>query len=326
MKILVTGSAGFIGSLICRAFMKDGINVRGFDSRCSADELDSFECIVGDIRNKELLLKAVESVDAVVHLIAMHHDFGIVESEYFEINEEATNDLLNCCSKAGVKKFVFFSSVAVYGTQSEPTNENTPPKPDTPYGCSKLAAEKVVMQWQREDPTRQVVIIRPTVVFGPENYANMYNLINQIFKGKFIFVGNGNNIKSIAYVENLVEATKFLLYRINPGIDVYNYSDEPQMTTKAIVEKIFYYLEKPMPKITIPLWLAVGFGSIFDVLGKITGYNFPITGQRTKKFCTETHHKADKILKEGFQPSISLDEGYKRTIHWFLNHIKSKNK
>jgi nucleoside-diphosphate-sugar epimerase len=217
-----------------------------------------------------------------------------------------------------VKKFIFVSSVAVYGTRSEPTDENTLPTPDTPYGRSKLAAEKVVAKWAQEDPTRQVIIIRPTVIFGPKNYANVYNLIDQIYHRRFIFVGDGSNIKSVAYVENLVEATRFLLCRMKSGVDIYNYVDEKQMTTKQIVEIVSRLLSVPIPKIKIPLWLTAGFGSIFDLLGKITGYNFPITGKRIKKFCTETYHNADKIRALSFQQPVSLDEGFKRTIAWYL--------
>jgi len=318
MKILVAGSNGFIGSFLCKSLMKDGISVRGFDSQCNQGQPGSFECFTGDIRHRDIVSKAVKSIDVVVHLIAMHHDFGISESEYFDVNEKGTQNLLTCCSEAGIKKFIFFSSVAVYGTQTKPTNENTTPNPDTPYGSSKLAAEKVVMQWFKADPTRQIVIIRPTVVFGPKNYANVYNLINQVCNRKFFFVSDGSNIKSVAYVENLVEATIFLLQRMKPGIEIYNYSDEPQMTTKQIVETIAHYAKVPLPKIRIPFSIALAFGSIFDILAKLTGYNFPVTGNRIRKFCTATHHKADKIRSSDFRPSVSLDEGFGRTINWYL--------
>ena len=316
MKILVTGSGGFIGSLLCERLAHDGFEVRGFDSKCSPDA--HYECIAGDIRNHDLLLKAVDSVDIVVHLIAMHHDFGISDDEYFEINEKGTEDLLNSCSKAGVKKFIFYSSVAVYGTQPNPTNETTIPRPDTPYGASKLAAEEIVRRWQKEDPSRQVIIIRPTVVFGPNNYANVYNLINQIYHKRFRMTGDGNNIKSVAYVENLVDATRFLIEKSKPGLQIFNYSDEPQMSTKEIVRTIADNAKVNIPGYGIPLWLALRVGGIFDFLGKITGYNFPITGNRIKKFCTTTHHKSEKIRKLGFKPTITLKEGFKRTVEWFV--------
>lgn len=316
MKILVTGSSGFIGSLLCERLAKDDFEVRGFDSRCMADK--SFECITGDIRNHDLLLEAVNSVDIVVHLIAMHHDFGISDEEYFEINEKGTKDLLRCCSEVGIKKFVFYSSVAVYGTKKDPTDEKTLPNPDTPYGKSKLAAEKIVESWQKENASRQVIIIRPTVVFGPNNYANVYNLINQIYHKRFRMVGDGNNIKSVAYVENLVDATRFLIKHIQSGLHVYNYSDEPHMSVKEIVKTIAENAKISIPKRSLPLWLALRFGGIFDSLGNITGYNFSITGNRIKKFCTTTHHRSEKIRKLGFKPTVSLKEGFKRTVDWYI--------
>jgi len=158
MKILVAGSNGFIGSFLCKSLMKDGISVRGFDSQCNQGQPGSFECFTGDIRHRDIVSKAVKSIDVVVHLIAMHHDFGISESEYFDVNEKGTQNLLTCCSEAGIKKFIFFSSVAVYGTQTKPTNENTTPNPDTPYGSSKLAAEKVVMQWFKAEFGKSTIV------------------------------------------------------------------------------------------------------------------------------------------------------------------------
>jgi nucleoside-diphosphate-sugar epimerase len=319
MKILVTGSSGFIGALLCDRLAADGFTVRGFDNKCAVDQ--PFECVTGDIRDNHLLPKALNSIDIVVHLIAMHHDFGIADDEYFEINEKGTKDLLDCCSKTGVKRFVFFSSVAVYGTQPDPTDENTIPNPDTPYGKSKLAAERILERWQKADRSRQVIIIRPTVVFGPRNYANVYNLINQIYKKKFLMVGDGSNIKSVAYVENLVDATRFLIRQLKPGVAIYNYSDEPQMTIKEIVTTIAENANISIPERQLPFWAASLFGGVFHLLSKATGYNFPITRNRIKKFCTTTHHKANKVRKLGFKPRITLREGFKRTVDWYIaNH------
>ena len=116
-----------------------------------------------------------------------------------------------------------------------------------------------------------------------------------------------------------MDANIFLIDKFKPGVQVFNYSDEPQMTISQIVETITNYLPHGTPKIRIPLGVAVAFGSLFDFLAKLTGYNFPITGIRMKKFATSTHHNANKIRKLGFEQKIEIREGLRRMVEWYLN-------
>ena len=159
---------------------------------------------------------------------------------------------------------------------------------------------------------------RPTVVFGPNNYANVYNLIDKIYKKRFIFVGTGKNIKSVAYVENLVDATIFALEKLEPGIRIFNYSDEPQMTIGQIVETIGERIPHELPRMKLPLGIATSLGSIFDLLAKVTGRNLPITAARMKKFATPTHHRSEKIRKMGFKQKVPIKEGFGRMVEWYL--------
>jgi nucleoside-diphosphate-sugar epimerase len=123
-------------------------------------------------------------------------------------------------------------------------------------------------------------------------------------------------------VENLVDATVFLIDKLKPGIQVFNYVDEPQLSIAQTVDIISGYMPHHVPKIKIPLIVAVTFGSIFDLLAKITGHNFPITGARMKKFATSTHHKADKIRQIGFKQNVDLKEGFRRMVEWYLARIQ----
>jgi len=320
MKILVTGSTGFIGKFLTKKLSGQGHEVVGIDINAPNERISSGSFLLGSVMKKEDISKAIDGVDVIIHLAAKHHDFGISRDEFFEFNVGSTKNLLDCAAKAGIKKFIFYSSVAVYGNHKAYTTEDTLPTPENDYGESKLAAEKVINTWMAEDRTRQAVIIRPTVVFGPENYANMYNLINTINKKRFLFIGKGDNVKSVAYVENLVDATIFLMERMKQGVDVFNYSDYPQMTTKNIVKVITKHLSCNMPKLKLPLGLTLAVASIFDFAGKITGYNFPITAKRIKKFNTATHHKSEKIRKLGFRLSVDLSDGFKRMIEWYLKN------
>ncbi|MGB9721804.1 MAG: hypothetical protein ACPL28_10040 [bacterium] len=96
------------------------------------------------------------------------------------------------------------------------------------------------------------------------------------------------------------------------------------MTTKEIVDIITEFMPHNIPNYKIPLSLAVSVGSIFDILAKVTRYNFPITAARMKKFNTPTHHKAEKIRKLRFEQRISIKEGFRRMIEWYLKKLESR--
>ncbi len=320
MKILVIGSSGFIGQFLAKKLLDNRHEIIGLDVVPPYDkQLAKFKYIIGDILSSSDICNATQGVDLVITLAAKHHDFGVTREEFFKVNETGTQILLDCASKLGIKKLIFYSTVAVYGTQENPTTEETLPRPDNNYGESKLAAEKVVQNWCDVDNSRCAIIIRPTVIFGPNNYANMYNLIDKIYKRRFLFVGKGDNVKSVAYVANLADATVFLIDKFKPGVQVFNYSDEPQMTISQIVDTITNYMPHGIPKIKIPLKPAVAFASFFDFLGKLTGYNFPITSARIKKFNTPTYHKSDKIRELGFEQKIPLHDGFRKMVEWYLD-------
>ena len=211
MKALVTGGVGFIGTHLCRLLKSKGWNIRILDIAPQADKDREYEYFQGDIRSEKDVENAVKGVDWIIHLAAKHHDFGISREEFFSVNEDVMKILLKFAVSNNVKKIVFLSSVAVYGNQIAPTTEKTIPVPVNDYGRSKYAGEKVIEKWAAKEADRKVIVIRPAMVFGIYNFANMYNLIKQISRGRYLQVGDGQNIKSIVYVGNLIEAIIFLI-------------------------------------------------------------------------------------------------------------------
>ncbi len=326
MKILITGHAGFIGGFLARKLINCGYEVVGIDINPLESKENLCRSIVGDVVNPKDIMRAAQGVDVIIHLAAKHHDFGISREDFFRVNVKGTSNILDCAAQLGINKFIFYSTPAVYGNPKAYTTEDTVPHPISDYGESKLAAEKLIYGWIAKNPKRQAVILRPTVVFGPRNYANMYSLIDSIYKKRFLFVGKGKNIKSIAYVENLVDATVFLLEKLNPWVKIYNYSDYPQLTSAQIVETIAPCLGCGIPKFKVPLRPAILAASVFDILAKVTGYNFPITAYRIRKFNTATFHKSDKIRALGFQPKTDLSVGFKRMVEWYLEDKNYKER
>mgnify|MGYP000983733945 FL=1 len=317
MRVLVIGSSGFIGSFLVEALLRKGYEVVGMDIQPPRKQDPRFVFMRGDILKKEDIAKAAAGCQAVISLAAAHKDFGISEQEYFQVNRDGTGNVLDVVAGAGIKKFIFYSSVAVYGNPDGFATEETIPEPVNTYGKSKLAGEKLIPSWVQADASREAVVIRPVVIFGPGNFGNMFTLINAICKKRFMCVGKGDNIKSVAYVENLVDATIFAFAGMKPGLAVYNYADYPEMTITQTVQTIYECLGIRQPRFRLPLRPALFGASIFDVLGKITGINFPITAYRIRKFNTATRFKADKIRSLGFQQRVPLKEGFKRMLDWY---------
>jgi nucleoside-diphosphate-sugar epimerase len=320
--ILLTGNAGFIGKYLTSALICNGYDVQGLDVRPRKDVEKSFTQVEGNVLDKNIVREAMVGADTIIHLAAEHKDFGISKEEYFNVNVNGTQVLLDEASEQNIKKFIFYSSVAVYGS-NQPSSDSTIPQPNNYYGASKLKAEEVIREWVQADASRRVVIIRPTVVYGPRNHANIFRLVKQVSDGKFIWVGNGSDIKSVAYVENVVDATVFLSSRMECGLHIYNYADSPHLTTKEIVQIIAAKAGVKVPKLRIPWSFAITTASTFDVLGKLLGIDFPITSARIRKFNTPTCHRAEKIFASGFRPRYTIEQGIEKMVKWYIEQRES---
>lgn len=320
-KIFFTGASGFIGSHFHEIL--DHKNLTNFDKNEPLNKYNS-TFINGNVRDAGALEIAMRKnpSDIIIALAAEHKDFGISDKEYFLTNEMGTENICKAATKNNINKIVFYSSVAVYGGNTEPSSEDMTPNPNLPYGASKLAGEEVLRKWQDEDKNRSVLIIRPTVVYGERNIANMFKLIDQINRGRYFHIGKGDNIKSIIYVKNLVDATLYLINKMSPGFEIYNYADEPQLTSREIADIITSSLSRKKP-IKLPYWMVYTMGIPFDIAIKLTGKDLPISTNRVKKFCTQTYHTAPKVKAAGFKPKYTNKEGLQRMVTWMKTEYNS---
>lgn len=267
-----------------------------------------------DVRNAGTMQGILSEAGAIINLAAEHRDDVRPVSRYYETNVEGARQVCEAARKAGIQKLIFTSSAAVYGFQPVPVDEDGPFEPFNPYGQTKLEAEGIYRAWAGEDPTRSLVIIRPTVVFGEGNRGNVYNLLRQIASGRFMMVGPGTNKKSMAYVGNVAEALIHSL-TLGSGVHIFNYTDGPDMDMNELVALVYRNLDRPLSgQMRIPLPLAMAGGHALDALARITGKTFPISAIRIQKFCENTRFIADRIRFSGFTPSVPLAEGLGRTI------------
>ncbi|HZW10445.1 MAG TPA: NAD(P)-dependent oxidoreductase [Phycisphaerales bacterium] len=320
MKILVTGGSGFIGSYFLERLAEQGHELVVLDLVDPPGRAPRHTFYKGDIRDRAALERAMSGCERVIHLAAAHHDFGIEYDTYFSVNERGSRTMCEVLDDLGVRDVVFYSTVAVYGEAPEPHHEEADKKPNTPYGASKLAGEAVFREWTEKGGGRRCLVIRPTVTFGPRNFANMYSLIRQVHSGKYFEFGPGENIKSLSYVENTVDATLFLLDKQGrPAFDVYNYIDKPDLTSRQITHAVYLSLGKKAPGLTLPMWAGLLLALPFDLAIALTGKNLPISSARLKKlYQVQTKFEADKLLAAGYKPRVLLTDGIDRMVKWYL--------
>ena len=310
--VLVLGGSGFIGTRLTAELQKRQERVRIGDlNQSKAFPQLWVHC---DVRREDTLVDLFREAAAVINLAAEHRDDVRPISRYHETNVEGAEQVCQAARKTGVSKIVFTSSVAVYGFPLGQVDEGGPFAPFNPYGQTKLEAEGVYRAWAEEDPTRSLVIVRPSVVFGEGNRGNVYNLLHQIAKGKFLMVGSGANVKSMAYVENVAAFLAHLL-SLESGVHIFNYVDGPDMDTRTLVRHIFDSLGKSSKMPTrIPESIALAGATVLDAIARLTGRTFPISAIRVRKFCENTQFQANRIAETGFTPPYSLREGLDRTL------------
>jgi len=320
MKVLVTGGSGFIGSRLVSELLANGHWVRILDKVQSTRYPEL--CRIGDVRDPAAVNAAVKGIDIVYHLAAEHRDDVRPISLYYEVNVEGTRKLTEACSNHSISRFIFTSSVAVYGLNAGTPSEESLPNPFNDYGRSKLQGEEVLRQWAGENPGVSLTIVRPTVVFGEGNRGNVYNLVNQIVSGRFVMVGDGTNRKSMAYVGNVAAFLMFAGDLGQSGIRVFNYVDKPDLSMNELVGKVRIYNGKlPSPPINIPYSLGILGGTFFDMLAALTGKNFPISRIRVDKFCADTTIAIEALQKTDFIPPYSLGKG----MELFLAYEEFRN-
>ena len=322
MNITMIGASGFVGTRLLGLLKEDSqYALKNIDLLPSHFFNELTE--IGDVREQGQMDEKLKGADLVVLLAAQHRDDVSPISLYYDTNVGGMEKTLRAMEKNGVKRIVFFSSVAVYGLNKKNPNEEHPKDPFNHYGKSKWQAEQVLQEWYKTHPDWNVNIIRPTVIFGERNRGNVYNLLKQIASGKFLMVGDGNNKKSMAYVGNIVAFVKYMIEHCTTGYNVFNYIDKPDFTMNELVVHVEKVLNKHIPSTHFPYWLGMLGGYGFDLLAKLTGKKLTVSSVRVKKFCATTEFDASKVLATGFKAPYSLGEGLARTLEFEFVHPRT---
>lgn len=321
MNVLVTGSSGFIGPHLVEALKSRGDYVIGLD-RVRPSTIEPHVFVHGDLLGDDALKKAMtHDIQCVAHLAAARADWGLSDEEYERDNATATERIIAAGRAAGVKKWLHYSTVGVLGSGKSPLDDLAPIAPVGPYGTSKARAEALFAQLAASDPLAEVTMIRPSAVFGPGNPSNtnVYRLIDAIHHNRFVMIGTGENVKTVSYLPNLIEATLFLIDAMAPGMRPYIYVDTPALTTRELVTQLYEALGKPPSRWHLPLAVARPVALPFDALARLFGTDLPITSARIEKFCRWTNFDRSFLDKAGFTPSIPIEDALRDTVRWYLN-------
>ncbi|MCB9963501.1 MAG: NAD-dependent epimerase/dehydratase family protein [Rhodospirillales bacterium] len=311
MTIAITGGSGFIGTVLARRLAASGQAFKILDIAPSKEFPEHVEFV--DVRDAPALERALKGCGLVYHLAAEHKDDVSPVSLYYSVNVDGAKNLVAAAEKNGIEQIIFSSTVALYGLNNGDSKETSTPSPFNDYGQSKLESEKVFEDWALKDPARKLVMMRLVATFGIGNRGNIYNLIAQVVRGKFLMVGRGKNKKSLAYVENVAA---FLEYcqGFGPGVSIYNYVDKPDYTMNELVADISAAAERKSSALRIPYIVGLLGGACFDLLAALSGRTFPISLVRVRKFCADTVVNADKVQASGFCAPYTMKEGLGTTI------------
>ncbi len=306
MKVLVTGGAGFIGSNLVRALLEHGDDVRVLDnfstgSRDNLADLD-VEVVEGELRSYERVHNATRRVDVVFHLGALGSVPRSVQDPLTTsaVNVEGTLNVLLAARDEGVRRVVFSSSTSVYGSTPElPTGESTPPDPISPYGVTKLAAERYCVSFSRVYESFETVVLRYFNVFGPRQTpfsqyaAAVPRFVAAIAAGEPITIyGDGEQSRDFTYVENVVAATIRAADAEGASGRIFNVGAGSPASVNELAETIGRILGMPVEKRYAP----PRPGDIRDSWADISA--------------------AREAL--GYEPLVALEEGLRRTADALL--------
>jgi nucleoside-diphosphate-sugar epimerase len=323
MKIVITGSSGYVGSALVDYLGKHPENqIIGIDRRPPLNSISkNFRFLEIDLAQENIDWNSADlfDVDIVVHLAAARGDWDLTSDDYFRDNLTATHHLLSAPWVKTVNYWILMSSVSVYGPSNVPVGESFSCLPIGPYGASKLASEKIFLEFAR-NYKKKFCVIRPSAIFSADHppNTNVYKLIESLRSFPVPLMGAGVNRKSLTYLPNLLQLIHWLLNRMRNGnLDegIYNYVEEPTPTVAELIDMLRDAGIKPSRTIKLPMWVALAAAWPILGLGRIIGVDLRITPERVRKYTLSTWYDASLVRIHGFKPK-----------HSFLDALKSVSK
>ena len=339
MKILITGASGFIGSFIVEEALRRGFETWAAIRKSSSKEWlqdERIRFIELNLSSKAQLVEQLrgQDFDYVVHAAGVTKCLN--KADFHRINTEGTKNLVDALLETGMplKRFVFVSSLSIFGAIKEQQpyeeiRESDTPQPNTEYGRSKLAAEHYLESISQRIP---YIILRPTGVYGPRE-KDYFIMAKSIKQHSDFAVGYQRQDITFVYVEDVVQAV-FLALTVRlstsegesegvPNGRKYFLSDGKVYQSATFSNLIHEALGRPWwIRITAPVWVLRIVTFVGEYVGRMTG---KVTALNNDKYniLKQRNWRCDiqpAIDELGYQPKVQLEEGVRRTIEWYKEH------
>jgi dihydroflavonol-4-reductase len=325
-RLLLTGGTGFIGSRLALQAKAQGrdvlvtgqVNTEAERRRLAELEAAGIGVELGQLQEPALAQRLVKACDTVIHLAAAQHESNVPDDYFERVNVGATGVLLQASREAGVHRFVYGSTIGVYGEAFHETlDESSKPAPDNVYGRTKLAAEALVRQ---ANGPMETCVVRISETYGPGDFR-LLKLFRAIDRGAFIMIGTGANRRQLIHVNDLVRG--LLLAAEHPAArnETFVLAGGEVITTRDMVQCIATALHRPLPRWHAPMWPFNAAAIVLESTLKPLGLQSPLHRRRLdffrKSFVFSTV-KAKSVL--GFAPSTGFAGGASETAEWYREH------
>jgi nucleoside-diphosphate-sugar epimerase len=316
-RFLVTGATGFIGRLLCAHLLDENWGVRG-TIQVSKDQTTLIPgvepAVIEPIDSGTQWRNALAGIDTIIHLAARVHIMNDISSdpliEFRRVNTEGTKRLANEAVRTGVKRMVFVSSIKVNGEEaSEPYKQNSPPNPSGPYSISKWEAELCLRQIEAETGL-EVVVVRPTLVYGPGVKANFLHMMKIIQRGIPLPLASITNKRSLIYSGNFVNALTICAVHPAAAGKTYLVSDGEDVSTPDLIRRVANALGKPARLVRMS-------PKLLRLAGILTGRSAEVSRITGSLTVDSSNIRRELDWKQPF----TMEEGLHETADWFKKNL-----
>jgi len=321
--VLVTGAKGFLGSVLVSELVESGYNVRALVRHpVSSSYPKVVEIVVGDVRDPQCAKQASAGCDTIVHLAGQAHaldDEHVSDQDYQSINVDGTKHLLDAAVTGGVQRFIFASSVKVFGeTTTGSVAEKEPSAPRSPYARSKWMAEQLVASYAKGGDLATLSLRFP-LVYGPTQKGNLYRMIAAIDQGRFPPLPRVRAVRSMLHVKNFVIAVRAVLRSTRFLKPMYVVTDAKPYSITEVYDLLRKGLGLQPPLLRVPVWaLSVG-GGCGDILQALLRKPVPLSSATLEKLIGQAWYSPEALVRDmGYQPRYAFEA----TVPELIQHYR----
>jgi nucleoside-diphosphate-sugar epimerase len=322
-RALVTGATGAIGPSVVHALHQAGWHVRTFslDAPAPGTFPDGVEVFRGDVTDLAAVQTAVHGVDSVIHLAALLHILTPspdLHERYSSVNIGGTATVAEASLKAGARRVLLFSTIAVYGyahTTGQILDENSFPQPDTFYGQTKLAAEHIILNAKGDNGQPLGVVLRLGAVYGSRIKGNYRRLVHALARKRFVPIGKGANRRTLVHDKDVIRATLLAIKHPAALGRIYNVTDGQFHTVAQIINAICIALGRKPPRFSIPIGPVKLAAGALEHAARLVGWSTPVNRATVEKYTEDVAVEGLRIQTElGFRPENDLQTAWRETI------------